>query len=958
MSQPKSNASTNSDMDDWTLISPPHTSSESGSSSPERVLLSSVDNDEISKRSSSNLNETLDSADGLIEVDLNDVQLVRNNRGHLNDIQLAHSFDGDDDEPQTRPSSSDLSGFQAVDDTSPSETTDEELIDKSSLKSSRKPSLTESELGEYVDFGKKPNLLYEGADQDGNIEVGIIAEEDDDNQSTSSDDEDNEDDDDDDEAKLMQRLGLIRTKLDELSANSFKINRRQQITLPKFPTDHSTTNLSELNGWDFSEASGNGLKLKKVLITHLIVWLVGAFLYLLIHLPVLLNSSNNKSASSANKENINSNDWSNLFDMNKFGGLINDGIPTSQQLDLEMRSLHHELSQCIKRQSPASFKYYLSAEDSRTGDKNLLSKLSHSSATKPVKGLVCYGQEARWRKWFKDLKEVHHFDLSKSMTEAKRHISKELLKHYHPRLATDLILNQLEYLNFLENKREKKQSEETIKQLRGENLLLLRRLNQPNETGYHKLVVGLELKNSKLARENQALKEKLLQKAGPTYIKQSIEMERLEKENDLLKKFHYQIARDISRILKQFDLHTIDASLHLDDYDSLNSQLSLTSSYFGRLKEKISSLLLENISLKDELNDSHLLATSLTIDRLNNDASSTQQHDLNFYHDRATNSNSNNNALIADSCRRNLADSMERSSRLEEENDRLRRDCMKPLNNGLEKSFGHQLNASKNSKNLPEQPALSWFIERALSRLDAKDSRSLKMDEKFIDELMMLLTKFGERSNELTISDRITINQLDDGRNDRTPKQEAIKVLPNYLQETLALQKRKNEKPNDQNLYSNSKTKLPLTPPPSFSNRSLKIDEIQPPMGLYPQSNQSKSVLNADLFVSTGINSNGTISIKDSWLFKRAKQRENLRHSVRSNGLNIDWALKRAKLREKLRKYSLPYSKIHSKEERNYSADPRANINRGGKRFNHNKANKSKKTHKYNRRNHNCRDEL
>lgn len=387
---------------------------------------------------------------------------------------------------------------------------------------------------------------------------------------------------------------------------------------------------------------------------------------------------------------------------NEFGDLserldFSKSIPKNYEAIYSLQILHSELRQCIKRQSPSSFKYYMSSDHASKYLKSGEDKNQDLPQTnvKSYRGLVCFGQEQQWRQRLDRLKTDYGLDLRKVLQDVRRHLTSDLLEYQHPLLEFKLIVNQIEYLDFLESKRNKKQVEATIKQLKAENLQLLRRLSRPDETSYHQVIVGLELENEKLMRENKALRLNLVEKAGTTYIKQSQELEKCEKEKDILKQFHQNIAQDISKTLKQFNLKSVETQTHLDDLESLKSQLIYTRGYMQRLSDEVGKILIENAAIKEGIKADHM------INVVNHDSKETRVSINGRESDLLSTSNESNlndsNALTMDGCSIALNEERDKSRKLQEAIDKLRKDCNTA--NGLKK---------KNSDdNLKEKDSLS-----------------------------------------------------------------------------------------------------------------------------------------------------------------------------------------------------------------------------------------------------------
>lgn len=620
-------------------------------------------------------------------------------------------------------------------------------------------------------------------------------------------------------------------------------------------------------------------------------------------------------------------------------------VVTNRQLN-ELKLLLDELSQCIKRQSPTSFKYYMSENhynDHHSTDQS--PNRRESSSSKPYRGRVCYGQEQVWRKRFDRIKSEFGLDLKNLLQEFKRNLTNTILQSKHPALQFTLIIDQLEYLQFLEEKRNKKQTEETIKHLKAENLQLLRRLSQPNDNNYQKLVVSLELKNSRLQRQNEALKANLAEKAGTVYMRQSIELEQYERENVLLKQFYHQVALDVSKSLRQFNLHAMDAMRSLDDHATLNSQLMLTRGYLRKLGEKISSVLLENESLKEELREAYLTSVMAKGTNLQTAAGG---HSDNY---SAVGTNNDSNALIADGCVRNLMESRRRSKELEQEISRLQSECSRCDSFDLEKvsrdqrhlnTTGNQFyeyNSSEDFRDTKQLPDAS-----SGTAMDKRYKDSLYFaNEEIVDGLMTFLTKFNhqvesknflimqspDNDGQMMANGGIKSGLLTTERSfPAADDEKEMKIIPNYIREEVRSQTSRDKANNHNSFESKFDIGLPInfgadllnatvgfvdTVSSYISNLSeqLTSDEQLPAKEAHaqPEVVESRPGVVGSEPVSEEPESKAASWMKrvvrDSWFFKRAKQRKHLRgqRSDRKGSQDgqANWAFKRAKLREKLR---------------------------------------------------------
>lgn len=895
------------DSDDWTLVSP----QPSPSSSPERqefLLNNSISTQTSHSSSDSSLEHLVE--DGLTEIELNDncddrgQQTLEINATNASVYQACEETSGSS-------STESIAGFQAI-----NTTTDEELSESSS----RRSSLTQSQLNEYVDFGRnsEDNDTITVTSQINNLDTSVVACVDETTETSN------------------RRTRQTTTS----SQNQQQLLLDEQLNRPGLD-QQSNDVIRNNNRRSRDNRSSRYLDCVVVIFIWTIVFLLAHFYKNFItddmrDAKLFKNRHLNKA--------LNNYRWAN-------------GIPSSQIVELQL--LTDELSQCIKRQSPSSFKYYMSEErlknlDIRSSDD---SKNDGSESSKSHRNLFCYGQEMKWRNKFDRLKSEHNLDLPRMVEQAKKHVTTEMLGSLHPSLDFRLILNQLEYLDFLEERRTKKQSEETIKYLQAENLQLLHRLNQPNETGYQKLVVGLEMRNSKLQRENEALKAKLIEKAGPVYMKQSLELERVESENVILKQFLQQIGKDVSKSLRQFNLHTVDTSTILDDHKSLNAQLMLTKGYMRRLSEKISTVLIENEGLKEELKEVYSSLSTATDNLLavHNDELSNQAIDARDKND--------SNALMADSCMRNLYELREKSAHLETENEKLRRECH--TSSGVEKSSGRNLNRTNegNQEFSIEEQSISKS-RRRIGSLDTavdkrlKDILATRNDDTFLDELMLFLTKFNNHveSNELTRVQYMHDENLESSEilvdMANSIQHSGNKIIPNYIREAIrtgemneirqAIQLSGDSKNNGElKLLRPQPLPVVLKIPKDPSNISLPLDCAGEPTvgfrericdyemekirytnktrqhsGTQNDTAGSSSNIESPVLASTDSSAANEANkylypatpenvARDTWFFKRAKQRRQLRHSdFKVDPKTTDWVIKRAKLREKLRKAS------------------------------------------------------
>jgi len=251
---------------------------------------------------------------------------------------------------------------------------------------------------------------------------------------------------------------------------------------------------------------------------------------------------------------------------------------------------------------------------------------------KPFRGLVCYEREQEWRKRIKRLKDDFNFDLRRLIRKAQKKLANASLGQVNSDISFKLIINQIEYLDYLDEHRRSEQ----IERLKARNLELMKQLDEYDRNikqftkqnhatpdsatslpklnpevqskQYHqnhyaptKALAWLESENVRLKRENEALKASLVEKAGTVYIKQSMELEKCERENNQLKDFHHHVAHDVSDWLKQLDVLTIDPAALLNDHETLSSQLALTRSHLLRFAQEVLNLLEKNSAALKEV---------------------------------------------------------------------------------------------------------------------------------------------------------------------------------------------------------------------------------------------------------------------------------------------------------------------------------------------------------------------
>lgn len=880
------NNSTNSselnqtDSDDWTLISPAASSEASLSSSPEH----------------SRPEDILSLNDGLHEIDLRDAS---DSSRRTKSISL-----------NRRGSSPDfiMPGFQAV------ETSDEYALDES-LESSRRSSITQSELGEFVDLGKHGTLeQFDKEEQiDGKesrqpvfVEQAVQATDGVEAKETRPD-----------EYHTSDLAVMLKKKMDELSdvADLLSSNRRLR-DLCQIPHVHSRRPIT-----------------RQWLVLHLIVLSVHVGIN---HLLINHRQSQGSHQTHQPEKRLRDNLFEKLYRRSS-----ESVIPTSQhELKLELQLLQNELAECIKRQSPTSYKYYLA--DAK--DVNNPRTSAHKGTPRPYKGLVCYGQESHWRKRFERVRKEFNLDLNKLISEAKRRVTNEMLEFHHPALQFKLIVNQIEYLDFIESKRKTKQYEETIKYLRGENLRLTR-LTSDRERSHEshiskRLVTSLENEKVKLLRQIETLKTSLSMKAGPTYMKQSLELERYSQENDVLKKFHLELAHDISRNLKLFQQHTVDAFGAIDDQKSLNTQISSTRAYMQRLSGEISQVLVENDELKEELRDvTNELLSMATPDtaaivrpglkggQLKSDElrpvtlsgyiepgvelesfCSTADYQRSFKHYNAS------GGLLANNCLRELKESRNELNFILNELNRLRRECsteieqrrgsLSPASSG---DSAHLSNLSRGkeasvstSETKPMAITNGGLSKRVADLIDNtvfdkpdSDNENKLILKSALMDAIILLEKFNVQGSGHWRDEMLKLfaEKLRSLPGDLHKFATTSKVLPNYIREAkrekrAVTQSSANplvELPSQQNYLASTLGNVSF---PSHNTRATRISD-----------NRAVAPATETVGNSTSQGESSASQLPDSWFFKRAKQRGQLRYRP---GSSLDWMLKRAKLGEKL----------------------------------------------------------
>ncbi|CAA3006505.1 Hypothetical predicted protein [Olea europaea subsp. europaea] len=294
----------------------------------------------------------------------------------------------------------------------------------------------------------------------------------------------------------------------------------------------------------------------------------------------------------------------------------------------ELKLMDEEMIECVRRENP-------NRKDIELWDSMKLKELTKyeklQTNVRPYKGLVCYEGEIEWRKRFNRLKSEFNLDFRKIIRQIKRKITNDALEKKHPAMKFRLILNQLEYLDHLDQSRK----DRALEKLKAENLELMRRLNSSKKTSsssgknnkFHHTndyqpehrnnkytksaqsmsansLISLESENVRLKHEIDVLKARLTEKAGPVYIRQSIELEKCERENNALKQFHHQVAQEVTKNLKQLDqAHSMDslAIFENEHDDSLASRLATTQTSLFQLGEGITKMIARNNILESNI---------------------------------------------------------------------------------------------------------------------------------------------------------------------------------------------------------------------------------------------------------------------------------------------------------------------------------------------------------------------
>lgn len=266
--------------------------------------------------------------------------------------------------------------------------------------------------------------------------------------------------------------------------------------------------------------------------------------------------------------------------------------------NLELSNLNDEIGKCIKRQSKFSQEHYPGPVAKFIDEKT---KNEYKSDE------VCFGQEKFWKQRLSEVFSSTGIDFQSLLYKSRVDAASNWMRNEYPRTNLKYLFNQMEYLDFLENWRNKKYLEENVKYLKAQNMQLIHQLNKPKKSrdDLRKNFIDLELENLKLKRENIALKSSLMEKAGPAFIKQSIELEATQRKLTMLKEFHDFVIKNVFKALQQFNLRLVDHTTHIDDSDEtiLSAQIELTKGYLKRLNEKLGNLLADNVVLKEELQE-------------------------------------------------------------------------------------------------------------------------------------------------------------------------------------------------------------------------------------------------------------------------------------------------------------------------------------------------------------------
>lgn len=325
----------------------------------------------------------------------------------------------------------------------------------------------------------------------------------------------------------------------------------------------------------------------------------------------------------------------NILNSQKYDRVFNSiYLGPSSQAYIELKVLEEELVDCIQRENP-QLKAGLESimERWNVGHQDFMD--FDSAKSEPFKGLVCYEKGDEWYKKLQRLKSDYNYDIIKMLEKVRNYLTYKILEEKHPALRFRFIVNQIDYQNRLEQRRK----DGEIERLKAENFELRRQvfLDQRNEPleenngtqeqrGKNSLgnrqqlpkapttmagesaLISLQSENRRLRIENGMLKQNLGEKAGTVYVKQSIELEKCERDNSAMRQFHHKVATEVSKGFKQLDLQKTDfgALLHNSDA-SLNARLNQTWGYLMRLIEETSQILAKNKSIQEELKESRSL---------------------------------------------------------------------------------------------------------------------------------------------------------------------------------------------------------------------------------------------------------------------------------------------------------------------------------------------------------------
>lgn len=298
---------------------------------------------------------------------------------------------------------------------------------------------------------------------------------------------------------------------------------------------------------------------------------------------------------------------------------IDADISLSEFQITAINELHNELITCLQRQSPSFIKYYSSQiNQNNLGDKRKKSLNQNKKKDKnPAsidessgvsEAVACYSRENYWKNRIDALAFYHNLDLRALIKRFRNRIGDDFIAQFYrytnPNLKLTILFNQVDYLDAVEARRSNKRLEDTVNQLRAENIELIQRLSQPRDEEYQQIMIGLEMKISKLQRENDAIKDTLSKKAGTMYMQQLIELEQLDRENDQFKQFYNHISRNVATALKSMDpkANVVLDFLPLDEQmKNLGTKLKSVEDGMNILKKNLEHLLLENDELKENV---------------------------------------------------------------------------------------------------------------------------------------------------------------------------------------------------------------------------------------------------------------------------------------------------------------------------------------------------------------------